>query len=393
MNRLPLLFALAAAALALGPLPTEPACCYFSAMGQDVNQPAQKAFITWDPEEDIVSWTVQPRFEGNALDFGMVVPSPSRPKLTEMPRDLFKELAVFTILKPMDLSKYKPFPLARGAGFGGAPGGQDLQRKVRVLEAGVVGSLDYKILEAEKADALHAWLKENGYKYSGDEATLDHYLKKKWTFTVMKIDPKQMKKNPDGTYAGEVTPTRFTFSSKVPVYPIRITRISVKQTTEALFYFLGKNKADLSGDWSHRYNFIPMWAQAMSFAVPEKITPDEKAWLDHVKPHLDFLRRKTLELQQNRNFQPTRLEYARRLTAEDMGVLDGTVKYDREADKEAIENLKILKGHLRTGLYLTKCRRIFHKDEMTDDLVFVDSTFEGKPDTMEYERILPTSPP
>ncbi len=391
MNRSLLLLTLVAPALALAPRPTESACCYFSAMGQDVNQPAQKAFITWDPEEDIVSWTVQPKFEGNALDFGMVVPSPSRPKLTEMPRDLFKELAVFTILKPMDLSKYKlrPTPLAAG---GGVRFKADA-KGVRVLEAGVVGSLDYKILEAEKADALHAWLKENGYKYSGDEATLDHYLKKKWTFTVMKIDPKQMKKNPDGTYAGEVTPTRFTFSSKVPVYPIRITRISVKQTTEALFYFLGKNKADLSGDWSHRYDFIPMWAQALSFAVPEKVTKEEQEWLDHVKPKLDELRRKAAEIRQSGKLQPTRLEYAKRLTAEDMAVLDGTVKYDREADKEAIENLKILKGHLRPGLYLTKCRRIFNKEEMADDLVFVDAAFEGRPDTMEYERILPTSPP
>ena len=72
------------------------ACCYFSAVGSDVNQPAQKAFITIDPQEDVESFTVQPKFEGDAGDFGMVIPTPSRPKLTEMPREFFKELAVFT---------------------------------------------------------------------------------------------------------------------------------------------------------------------------------------------------------------------------------------------------------------------------------------------------------
>src|SRR5207247_5911504 len=116
---------------------------------------------------------------------------------------------------------------------------------VRVLESGVVGSLDYKIIAADKADDLFAWLKDNKYQFAGDTKTLDHYVQKKWFFTVMKIDPKQMKKNADGTYAGEVTPTKFRFASKQPVYPVRITQISVKKTTEALFYILAKTKMDL----------------------------------------------------------------------------------------------------------------------------------------------------
>src|SRR5262249_23802788 len=70
------------------------ACCYFSAKDKDILQPAQKVFITWDPAEKVESFTVQPKFEGNALDFGMVIPTPSKPKLDEMPRDFFKELAV-----------------------------------------------------------------------------------------------------------------------------------------------------------------------------------------------------------------------------------------------------------------------------------------------------------
>ena len=102
--------------------PAESACCYFSAQNTDVNQPAQKEFITFDPVEKVETFTVQPKFEGNAADFGMVVPTPTRPKLDEMPRDFFKSLAVFTILEPMDLSKYKQrmtWAFARG----GAPGG------------------------------------------------------------------------------------------------------------------------------------------------------------------------------------------------------------------------------------------------------------------------------
>src|SRR6476661_8875133 len=114
------LVAAAGAMLGLTARPAPAACCYFSAKDKDVNQPAQKAFITWDENEKVESWTVQPKFEGNAQDFGMVVPTPGRPKLDEMPRDFFKELAVFTILEPMDLTKYKVMmPRAMAAGRGG----------------------------------------------------------------------------------------------------------------------------------------------------------------------------------------------------------------------------------------------------------------------------------
>src|ERR1700689_803745 len=89
------------AAAFLAPIPARAACCYFSAKDKDINQPGQKAFITWVPKENIEAFTVQPRFEGNALDFGMVIPTPARPKLDEMPRDFFKDLAIYTILMPL----------------------------------------------------------------------------------------------------------------------------------------------------------------------------------------------------------------------------------------------------------------------------------------------------
>src|SRR6516164_11759398 len=86
-------------ALALGlvmPVSSQAACCYFSAKNADILQPAQKVFINWDPSEKVETFTVQPKFEGNALDFGMVIPTSSQPKLHEMPRDSFKHLAIYT---------------------------------------------------------------------------------------------------------------------------------------------------------------------------------------------------------------------------------------------------------------------------------------------------------
>src|SRR5438309_11263588 len=95
--------------LAADPPSADSACCYFAAKDKDVLQPAQKAFLTWDAAEKVETFTVQPKFEGNAADFGMVIPTPAKPKLDEMPRDFFKALAVFTILEPTDIQKYKQF--------------------------------------------------------------------------------------------------------------------------------------------------------------------------------------------------------------------------------------------------------------------------------------------
>src|SRR5262249_37178608 len=156
------------------------------------------------------TFTVQPKFEGNALDFGMVIPTPSQPKLHEMPRDFFKHLAVYSILMRRETPHSKLLPMMYGAPRGGARlGGAALARAqaagdanapapkptVVVLEQGVVGSLDYKIIEASRADDLFKWLKDHKYSYAGDEATLNYYVQKKWIFTVMKIDTMQMKKN------------------------------------------------------------------------------------------------------------------------------------------------------------------------------------------------------
>src|SRR4051812_43606338 len=127
------------------------ACCYFSAKNADILQPAQKVFLTWDPEEKVETFTVQPKFEGNALDFGMVIPTPTQPKLHEMPRDFFKHLAIYSIMKRREFANSKLLPVHRMGGKGGgnfaramkadakdAEGGSAPKRPtVVVLEAGV----------------------------------------------------------------------------------------------------------------------------------------------------------------------------------------------------------------------------------------------------------------
>jgi hypothetical protein len=459
-----LLLLAAVTGIALLPGSAKSACCYFSAKDKDILQPAQKVFITWDPVEKVESFTVQPKFEGNALDFGMVIPTPSKPKLDEMPRDFFKELAIYSILKKREQpqSKLLPQPVLLGAPAGAFAGnglsrgkdGEKRESSVKVLEAGVVGNLDYKIIEAGRADDLFAWLKENKYSYAGDESTLDFYIKKRWLFTVMKIDTMQMKKNPDGTFAGEVTPTRFQFASEQLVYPLKITQISVKDKTEALFYVQAPYKVDLPGDLTYQYQWVPMiqnargWYSKGIFGMNE-LPGKADNWLNAIKDQTPGLLQKGQELGFNfvsgQRPQPnkqgriaTTLEWARQLSADDLKVLTGQAAYGeklpdadegftkadikdpqkaeavykvirerldkyrkerpggylvREAPADDLKQLKILTGHLKEGQFVTKFRKTFTKPEMDDDLLIVPAKLGKAEDRSEYEEILPTSPP
>ncbi len=451
----------------------EAACCYFSAKDKDIQQPGQKVFITWYPQWGMETFTVQPKFEGNAADFGMVIPTPSKPKLDEMPRDFFKGLAVFTILKNRQYPQSNLLWIGQGlgvaggiGGFGGAAGfagagggfgGQPQQPRppaVRVVESGLVGSLDYKIIQAERADDLYKWLKDHKYHYAGDEAVLDFYIRKQWFFTVMKIDAMQMKRKSDGTFDGEVTPTRFAFKSDKLVYPLKITQISVKDKTEALFYVQAPYKVDLPGDLTYQYQWLPMLQNARGWYNKGTFGRDELPgqgddWLKAAEKHLPDLmaeaQKRGFAFANNQRPAPnqegriaTTLEWARKLTAHDIAVLRGQAPFSekvpsvdlgftaqhmrdprtaavarkviqqrleksqkerpggylvRAAPAVDVQQLRILTGHLQEEQFLTKFRKTFTKAEMDDDLLLVPAQLGGASDVSEDEEILPTSPP
>ncbi|MSU79723.1 MAG: DUF2330 domain-containing protein [Gemmataceae bacterium] len=445
------------------PATSRAACCYFSAKNADILQPAQKVFISYDPKEKIETFTVQPKFEGNALDFGMVIPTPTQPKLSEMPRDFFKHLAVYTIMKQRQTPRSKLLPetnmrfrtlgaplLARGLAENrrDSKASEPERPKVIVLEQGLVGSLDYKIISAERADDLFQWLKDNKYTYSGDEATLNHYVQKKWLFTVMKIDTAQMKRNKDGTFAGDVTPTRFQFASDKLVYPLKITQISVREKTEALFYIQAPYKVDLEGDMSYQYTWVPM-LQAAAGCMPSGIPGKGGLWLNAFNAQIPPLMQRARALQfgftpnqrptpNAKGHIPTTMEWARKLSTEDVGILTGKQPYSetvpdvdegftqadvkdparaeaiykvirarlakaqkerplgflvRHAPNEDVKNLQQLTGHMAESWFITKFRKIFARDEMNDDLNIVPARYNGAEDSSEYEELFPISPP
>ena len=264
----------------------------------------------------------------------------------------------------------------------------------------------------------------------------------------MKIDTMQMKKNKDGSYAGEVTPTRFQFSSDKLCYPLKITQISVKDKTEALFYIQAPHKVDLEGDMSYQHTWVPMLEAAKS-CTPGGIPGGGEDWLVKIQNQIPQI----LQRNQALGFQfvagqrpqpnakgviPTTMEWCRKLTQDDINILTGKAPYAqtvpnvdegftqadlkdekrreaifkvirerlaksrkeaplgylvREAPKEDLDQLRHLAGHLQAGMFITKFRKIFTRDEMNDDLLIVPAQRNGQTDTSEYTETLPVSPP
>jgi hypothetical protein len=264
----------------------------------------------------------------------------------------------------------------------------------------------------------------------------------------MKIDTAAMKKNKDGTFAGEVTPTRFQFASDKIIYPLKITQISVKDKTEALFYVQAPHKVDLPGDWTYQYTWLPM-LQAAQGCTPGGIQGGGEEWVKALGAQVPVLIKKAQDLGFNftpgqrpkanaKGHIPTTMEWARKLSAEDVKMLKGEAPYSekvpnvdegftqadmkdakkaqaiakviearlaktqkerpfgylvREAPADDIKGLQQLAGHLQEGLFITKFRKIFCRDEMNADLVLVPARQREQEDSSEYQEILPTSPP
>jgi hypothetical protein len=135
-----------------------------------------------------------------------------------------------------------------------------------------------------------------------------------------------------------------------------------------------------------------MWHQATSFAIPEKLTAQEVAWQKDTKDQLEDCAKEANAIRLRKQ-EPAALEWAKRITDNDIAVMEGKKPYNRQAPKEDIDKLKILKGHIQKGQFITKIRKVFTKGEMEADLEFVPARVNGKEDAIEYYSILPTSPP
>ena len=91
--------------------------------------------------------------------------------------------------------------------------GVDIKKQVNI------GNYELFVLKAENPDALDTWLKDNGFLTldKSDKTIVSDYIKEGWCFVAAKL-----KRDSDSGFS-QPHPLAMSFTSKKPVYPMRLT--------------------------------------------------------------------------------------------------------------------------------------------------------------------------
>ena len=177
-----------------------------------VGQTEQKAVIFYDKGVETLILSIT--FQGNAKDFGWVVPTPTRPEVDKSSDELFLALEELT-RRPIRYEEkgLMPVPLEGG---------------VEVLETKEVGIYEISVLRADDPKALSSWLDKNGYNFPKEASyILEDYIKNKWYFTAVKVRPELVWEGVEEQLrSGHATPLKLVFKSEKIVYPLKITSVA-----------------------------------------------------------------------------------------------------------------------------------------------------------------------
>ena len=133
---------------------------------------------------------------------------------------------------------FQTFPLFQTMGTLEGPDGADSQ--VTVLGRKSVGVYDTATISAKNADALFAWLSDNGFASDRKfQPAIEKYIEENWVFVGAKV-----RRDSVALDKSSPTPLAFTFKTERPVYPLRLTGIGNPSCAIDLYVF-GPSRAKL----------------------------------------------------------------------------------------------------------------------------------------------------
>jgi len=237
--------------------------------GADLHEPQQKAVLYWHAGREVM--VLQVKYEGPAEDFGWVVPLPAKPEVDAIkPEDSpFAEISLYT---------------QRRLKWGLRSAGPPMDKAVEVLERKIAGVYDVAVLAASDAGALGGWLEKHGFAFPRErQDVLDHYVRKRWVYAAMRIDPKQLAGDEvKKLRTGQLQPVRFTFRTPRMVYPLRISSVNAGET-EVLLYVLAAAPMVLAdgpngggfGPGANTARFATDWNTDPDYGTYRKAKPEE----------------------------------------------------------------------------------------------------------------------
>ena len=115
-------------------------------------------------------------------------------------------------------------------------------RLVETLKSEQVGIYDVTVIRGDSAEAIVAWLTENGFAFGNeDEAVFADYVARNWCFVAAKVRTDEAIKEERIAAEGMAAPLVLTFPTDKPVYPLALTATAGVET-EILLYTLSPNK-------------------------------------------------------------------------------------------------------------------------------------------------------
>lgn len=183
-----------------------------------VYETGQKGIILFDKKTNQETLVLSTTFQGEADEFSWIIPTPSKPEVTKISKEIFTNLAELTQSKDYSIQPLSSF---------GTANLKEVDSGVTVVEQKTIGYYDVAVLEATSKNALYDWLKENGYWYPAKgKYILDDYINNSWFFTAVKISKEAQGSGVDEKLSsGEIAPVKLVFSTQNIVYPLKISAI------------------------------------------------------------------------------------------------------------------------------------------------------------------------
>ncbi|MFA6098754.1 MAG: DUF2330 domain-containing protein [Patescibacteria group bacterium] len=188
-----------------------------------VQETDQRAVVFYDQGVEHLILSIS--FQGNAKDFGWVVPTPSKPTVKKGSDEIFTSLEAAT---------GSVYNYATDV-FGLSGSVKQEASGVTVVETKKVDYYDVTVLSSTDKNSLAKWLQDNGYDFPASASyVLDSYIENNWYFVAMKINPESLAwaDVSQQLRQGHATPVDISFTTKKLVFPMKISSIT-SQTQES----------------------------------------------------------------------------------------------------------------------------------------------------------------
>ncbi|HET6284619.1 MAG TPA: DUF2330 domain-containing protein, partial [Polyangia bacterium] len=202
--------------------------------------------IAFAMKDGIVTAHIQIQYQGNAAEFGWLLPLPSIPEMELGTDELFNQLTTRTQPKYRLVRKYEgncgfgsrvlgPVPASAGTA-GGNSGPEAVDSGSPLVIQASIGPYDYAVLKADNKEPMLKWLADNHYFVpAGTDETVGAYIRPGAFFLALKLQ--------SGQSSGDLQPVVVKYASDLPMIPIVLTSVAAQPHMGIQVWMLGASRA------------------------------------------------------------------------------------------------------------------------------------------------------